>query len=137
TSGSRADVRVQGCAPSRHRARLEEFGDSLRGSLSAARFDRSVIGLALKLFDDRPGDHFRRRAGEVHRPTGSIAIESVTDMEVLLKVMPQREIDEGPPVGGQLHGGREPTLDQGNVTDGQVPVELVDVGPDLETVLAR
>ena len=89
----------------------------------------------MKLLDDGRGDRLRRRSAEVHRATGSIAIESMADMEVLLEVMPQREIDERPPVRGQLHRGRQPALDQRNVTDREMPVELVDVGTDLKTVL--
>src|SRR5947208_2908401 len=78
----------------------------------------------------------RRGADEVHRAAGSIAIESMADVEVLLEVVPQREIDERAPVRGQFHRGRKPSLDHGNLADGQMAVQLMDVGTDLETVLA-
>src|SRR5207253_4568338 len=90
--------------------RLEEFGDSLRGPGGTAGLDRAVIGLALELLDDGGGNYLGRRASEVHRPARPIAIESMAHMEVLLEVMPQREIDERPPVGGQLHSGGEAAL---------------------------
>ena len=59
------------------------------------------------------------------------------DVEVLLEVVAQREVEERPPVGGQLHRRGQPALDDREVAGGQVPVEVVDVGADLEAVAAR
>ena len=58
-------------------------------------------------------------------------------MEVLLEVVAEREVEERAPVRGQLHRGRQATLDDCQVADGEVPVEVVDVGSNLEAVVLR
>ena len=58
-------------------------------------------------------------------------------MEVLLEVVLEREVEERPAVGGQLHRGRQAALHDGEVAGGQVPVEVVDVADDLESVVSR
>ena len=67
-------------------------------------------------------------------PPGAVALEPVADVEVLLEVVAEREVEERPPVGGQLHRGRQPALDDREVAGGQVAVEVVDVGAHLEPV---
>ena len=58
-------------------------------------------------------------------------------MEVLLEVVLQRHVDERPPIGGQLHARREPTLHDGEVARGEVAVEIGDVAAVGHAVAAR
>ena len=73
-----------------------------------------------------------RRVVEVHAAAGAVALEPVADVEVLLEVVAQREVEERPLLRGQLHRGRQAALHDRQVAGGQVPVEVVDVGHDLE-----
>jgi hypothetical protein len=54
---------------------------------------------------------------------------------VLLEVVGQGEVEEGSSVGGQLHGGGQAALDDGQVAGGQVAVQVGDEGPQLEPFL--
>ena len=56
----------------------------------------------------------------------------MADVEVLLEVVAQREDQERALVGGQLHRGGQAALDDGEVAGGEVLVEVVHVGADLE-----
>ena len=58
-------------------------------------------------------------------------------MEVLLEVVLEREVDERPAVGGQLHRRGQPALDDRQVAGRQVAIEVVDVADDLEALVAR
>jgi hypothetical protein len=64
---------------------------------------------------------------------GAIAVQAVPDVEVLLEVMPQREVEERPLRCGQLHRRRQPALHDGQVAHRQVPVEAIDVAAHLQT----
>ena len=55
-------------------------------------------------------------------------------MEVLLEVVAQREVEEGPVVGRELHRGGQPALDDGQVAHGEVAVEGGHVGAHLDAV---
>ena len=53
-------------------------------------------------------------------------------MEVLLEVSPQRHVDERAAVRGQLHGGREAALDDGDVAYREVVDEVGQEPADLD-----
>jgi hypothetical protein len=55
----------------------------------------------------------------------------------MLDVVAQQEVEERPSVGGQLQRGGQPALDDGEVARGQHPVEVVDVGVNLEPVYRK
>ena len=55
-------------------------------------------------------------------------------MKVLLEVVTEREVDKRPAVGGEFHRGGQPALDDREVAGGQMLVQVVDVGRDLEPV---
>jgi hypothetical protein len=57
-------------------------------------------------------------------------------MEVLLEVVLEREVDERPLVGRQLHRGGESALHDRKVAGRQVLVEIANIGPDLEAVVS-
>ena len=61
----------------------------------------------------------------------------MADVEVLLEVMPEREVEERSSAGGQFHPGGEPALDNGKVARCEMTVELVHVGADLEAFVRR
>ena len=94
-----------------------------------------VVDLPADLLGDRLRDHLGSRFVEVHAPPGAVALEAVADVEVLLEVVAQREVEEGPAVSGQLHGRRQAALHDREVAGGQVSVELVHVRVHLEAVL--
>jgi UDP:flavonoid glycosyltransferase YjiC (YdhE family) len=54
---------------------------------------------------------------------------------VLLEVVGQREVQERPARGDQLHGRGQAALDDGQVARREVAVEVVDVRPDLQAVV--
>ena len=58
-------------------------------------------------------------------------------MEVLLEVVTEREVQERAAVRRELHAGREAALDHGQVARGQMAVQLGDVRPDVQTLVAR
>ena len=55
-------------------------------------------------------------------------------MEVLLEVMTERNIDERPLAGGQLHSGGQPALHHREITRRQVPVQVMHVGAHIQPV---
>src|SRR5262244_1971414 len=106
---------------------LDEFGDEPGGAGRAAGLNVAVAdGLAGQL-GDVGGDEVGVGGGVVHVLAGSVA-----DVEVLLEVVPEREVEERPLGGGQLHGGGQPTLDDGEVADAQMLVEPVDVAAQIQ-----
>src|SRR3954469_664056 len=103
---------------------LQQLGEHVCCSGGATALNWQVGHVATDLRDDRG----RQRIGVglllvVHASPGAVAIESVPDVEVLLEVVPQRHVDERAPVGGELHGRGEPTLDDRNIRRREVLVE--------------
>src|SRR6185312_14747895 len=83
-------------------------------------------------FGDVGGDEVGVGGGVVHVLAGAVAVEPVTDVEVLLEMVPEREVEERAPGGSQLHGGGQPALDDGEVADAQMLVEPVDVAAQIK-----
>src|SRR3954452_10896553 len=81
----------------------QELGEPARRPRRAVCLDVAVVDIAADLAGDRVRDQLRRRAVEVHPPPGAVALEPVADVEVLLKVVAQREVEERPLLGGKLH----------------------------------
>ncbi len=96
--------------------------------------DRQIVDRPADLRGDRGGDVRWLRGLEVHAPAGPVALQPVPDVEVLLEVVPQREVQERPPGRRQLHRRGQPALDDREVARGQVPVQLGHVRPDLQAV---
>src|SRR5215471_861144 len=111
---------------------LDEFGDELGGAGRAVGLNVAVADGLAGQFGDVGGDEVRVGGGVVHVSAGAVAVESVADVEVLLEVVPERKVQERPLGGGQLHGGGQPALDDGEVADAQMPVEPVDVAVQLK-----
>jgi len=61
-------------------------------------------------------------------------MQTVVDMHLLLEVVLEREVQKRPPVGGQLHRGRETALHHGEVTGGQLTVQVVHIGEHLDAI---
>src|SRR3954471_25239 len=119
------------------RTRSQKLSCSCGGERGAVGFDRSVVDHGSDLPGDRVGDHIGGCRGKVRASSGAVALEAVADVEVLLEAVAKREVEERSPVGGQLHRGGESALNDGEVAGGEVAVEVVDVGADLEPVGAR
>jgi hypothetical protein len=115
----------------------EELRDRCGGPGCAVGLDGAVVDLSPYLLGDCGGYLRRAVELEVHAPTGPVALEAVAYMEVLLEVMPQWEVQERAPVGGQLHRRREPTLDDGEIAGSEMTVEVVLVGPQFQPLDLR
>src|SRR5215470_14943092 len=75
---------------------LDEFGDEPGGAGRAAGLNVAVAdGLAGQL-GDVGGDEVGVGGGVVHVLAGPVAVEPVADVEVLLEVVPEREVEEQP-----------------------------------------
>src|ERR1700729_11992 len=102
---------------------LEEAGEQGCGAGGAPCGDRAVTDRAA----DLGGDRARAGGGGgglvvAARPR-RVAVEPVADVVVLLEVAGEREIQEGPTAGGQLHCRGQPALDDRQVTGGEVAVQ--------------
>src|SRR5690606_11298993 len=102
------------------------------GPAGAVAGDRGVGRGATQLVGDRGGDDLGGGGGVVEGPAGPVPFEAVAHVHLLLEVVAQREVEEGAAERGQLHGGGEPALHQGEVAGGQVPDEVGQVGPHLD-----
>src|SRR6201999_4230084 len=111
---------------------LCEFGDEPGGAGRAVGLDVAVADGLAGQFGDAGGDQVGVGRQVVHARAGAIAGEPVPDVEVLLEVVPEREVQERALGGGQLHSGGQPTLDDGHIAGAQVLVEAVDVAAYLE-----
>jgi hypothetical protein len=58
----------------------------------------------------------------------------VPDVEVLLEMAAQRDVQERPLAGSQLHRGRQAALYHGQVTGGQVLMQAMHVTPHVQPV---
>ena len=84
----------------------EQLGDGCSGTGRPGCVDRLVVDVATDFLGDGRGDLSGTVEVEIHCPASAVSVEPVADMEVLLEVVPQREVEEWPPVGGEFHGGR-------------------------------
>src|SRR3954451_5091229 len=117
----------------RRTAVLHQLGDQPGGPARTGAVDGQVARFAADQLQDRGSERLRGGVVEVEPIGGAVAVEAVAHVEALLEVAFERQRDERPARGNQLHRGREPTLNQSHVANGQVAPELVDVTDDLET----
>jgi hypothetical protein len=68
-------------------------------------------------------DGVRRFGRKLHAPARAVTLEPMRDVEVLLKVIFEREVEEWRSGSDELHAGAETALDQGEIAGGEVPVE--------------
>ncbi len=110
----------------------EKLSDQASRPPGSVDFDWRVVGLAVELLGDRGGDLAGSVVLVAHASAGPVLLEAVADVEVLFEVVAEGEVEEGPTVGGELHGRGETALDDCNVARGKMAVQLVHVGvPDL------
>src|SRR5512132_1354756 len=83
--------------------RLEELRQAPGGASGAVGLHVAIVDVAADLLRNRCRDQLRRGVVEIHAATGPVPLEPVADVEVLLEVMAEREVDEWPLLGGQLH----------------------------------
>ena len=88
----------------------EKLSDQGSGPPGSVDFDWRVVGLAVELLGDRGGDLAGPVVLVAHAPSGPVLLEAVADVEVLLEVVEEREVEEGPAVGGEFHGRCKPAL---------------------------
>src|SRR5215212_11786810 len=120
-----------------NRPSSEQFRDQRRGARGPVGLDWPVIDLAPDLLGNRGGDLGGAIGLEVHAAAGAIAREPVAHVEVLLEVVAQREVEERPPAGGQLHRCGQAALDDRQVAGREVLIEVVDVCAHLEPIVLR
>ena len=107
-----------------------------RASLHPASTSRILDGLG-ESCRNRLGDRVRLRRVDVQAAVRAVAGQAVADVEVLLEVIPEREVEERRLCRDELHPRREPALDDRHVADRQVPVQLVHVLPNLDALGSR
>ena len=66
------------------------------------------------------------------RRAGAIAVEPVGHVEVLLEMVPEREIEERRSRRRQLHAGGEAALHERQIAGGEMPVEVGHEGAHLD-----
>ena len=69
----------------------------------------------------------------VHAPARAVPLEPVADVDLLLEVEPQREVEEGPAAGGELHRRAQSALHDSDVARGMVQVEVGQEAVHLDT----
>ena len=114
---------------------LEQFGDERCGTCGAVTFDWPVVDLAPDLLGDHLGDGVGCCLVEVQHPAGAVLVEPVTDMEVLLEVVTQRNVKERPPGCGQFHAGGQPALHHCQIAGGEMSIQLRDKPAHLEALM--
>src|SRR5918996_5739200 len=118
-------------------ATSEQPGDQPGRVRGPVGLHRAVVDRAADLGGDGGRDHLGGGGRELHAPAGPVPGQAVGDVEVLLEVVGQGEVEERAPGRGQLHAGGQAPLDHGEVAGGQVPVQPMDVGVDLQAVVGR
>ena len=103
----------------------------------AVAFHWLVVDLQSHFLSDHAGDQLGRGFLEVDHAAGAVLLKPVADMEVLLEVMAQRNVEERPASGCQLHAGRQAALHNRQIAGGKVPVEVVDVAAHFEAFMPR
>ena len=78
-------------------------------------FHRPVTDGTACFLGDGLGQRFRPGVLVVQAAARPVPAEPVPDVEVLLEVVPERHVDEGPPGRGELHRGGQATLHHGQV----------------------
>src|SRR5205823_7173099 len=111
--------------------RSEHLGDAIRDPAHCSGVDLAVGDRAADLVCDGSGYGLGRCGGVVHAAPGAVSGEAVGHMERLLEMVAEGEVQERGVVGHQLHCGGEPALDNRQVTDGQMAVEVMNVGTEL------
>src|SRR5689334_19310056 len=106
---------------------LDEFGDEPGGAGRAIGLDVAVADRLAGQLSDASGDQVGVGRQVVHARAGAVAGQPVPDVEVLLEVVPEREVQERALGRGQLHSGGQAALDDGHIAGAQVLVETVDV----------
>src|SRR5687768_1900612 len=81
----------------------EQLCDALRGAAGAAGFDVAIQDGPLEPVGDRVRQHLGIGLVVVHAGPRAVPPESMRHMDVLLEMVPQREIEERPLRRGQLH----------------------------------
>ena len=59
------------------------------------------------------------------------------NVEGLLEMMTERKVEDRPVISDQFHGGGKAALDYGEIAYGQVPVQVVHVGIQLDAIAGR
>src|SRR5579885_3606733 len=77
-----------------------KIGQKLGGTRIAIALDGTIPDRARELLDDRRRDLLDGRRRIVHAPSGPVATEPVTDVNILLEMIEKRKIEEGNPGGG-------------------------------------
>ena len=114
------DLDRQGCDLRQSRSASSRAARSRPVGLDRCRGDRPVQG-GEQLGAERVGVD-ELLVGQVG--AGAVALEPVPHVPVLLEVVAQRHVEEGPSRRGQLHAGREPALHHGHVARRELPPEV-------------
>src|SRR5215470_5009324 len=115
----------------------KQLGDEPRGPHGPVGRDVAVMYRFAQVIQHRRGELLRTRAVVVHPHAGAEALQAARDEELLLEVIPEREVEEWRAERGQLHRRREPALHDGEIGRGVVAEEMRHERAHLETGHAR
>src|SRR5438445_6851143 len=115
----------------------EQLGHQAGRPRSAIGRNVAVMHGLAQVIQHRARQVLRGRAVVVHPHAGAEALEAARHEELLLEVVPQREVEERGAQRGQLHRRREPALNDRQIGGGVMPEELGDERAHLETRRGR
>src|SRR5438876_2917759 len=102
----------------------EQLGHQARRTRGAVGWDVAVMHGLAQVIQHRGRQLLRCRAVVIHPHAGAEALEAARDEELLLEVIPEREVKERRAERRQLHRRREPALHDRQIRSGVMPEEM-------------
>src|SRR5690242_21654906 len=78
------------------------------------------------------GNHVGRRRCKLQATPSAISFKPMHHMKVLFEMVPERKIQKWRPGSSELHAGRQASLYEGNITGGEVAIEVRNEGAHLD-----
>src|SRR6267378_5974895 len=110
----------------------EQLGHEARRARGAVGRNVAVVHGFAQVIQHRGRQVLWSRAVVIHPHAGAEALEAARHEELLLEVIPEREVEERRAERGQLHRCREAALHDRQIGGGVMPEEIRHEGPHLE-----
>src|SRR5579863_8365100 len=115
----------------------DEFDNAGSGLRCPVAFNIAVQHFSANFLGDRGCDDLGCRLLKIHTATSPVAFQPMSHVEVLLEMMSQGKIQERPLGCSQLHRSGQSALHHRHITNGEVSVQLVDIGAHFESLHFR